>query len=146
MGLFSKGLSQKDKYLAQANSAINLMNFYDKELKGNISIEQCTNMISSLTVVFEELYKITPFIKNEFDIQPDNIEDFKKLYGNKLRSIVYDKKQEILEKYNKTGQLRYYSQLVNLNDEIINSKKLFPEFIEYLDNDDLEKIISEGEK
>lgn len=141
------GLSQKEKYLIQAESAINLMNIRNEELENNnLDIVQCANIIDGLIMVFDELYKITPFIKNEFDIQPDNIEDFKKLYGNKLRSIIYDKKQETLEKYNKTGQLRYYSQLVNLNDEIINAKKLFPEFIEYLNNDDLEKIISEGEK
>lgn len=141
------GLSQKEKYLIQAESAINLMNIRNEELENNnLDIVQCANIIDGLIMVFDELYKITPFIKNEFDIQPDNIEDFKELYGNKLRSIIYDKKQETLEKYNKTGQLRYYSQLVNLNDEIINAKKLFPEFIEYLNNDDLEKIISEGEK
>ena len=137
----------KEKYLIQAESAINLMDIRNEELENNnLDIVQCANIIDGLIMVFDELYKITPFIKNKFDIQPDNIEDFKELYGNKLRSIIYNKKQEILEKYNKTGQLRYYSQLVNLNDEIINAKKLFPEFIEYLNNDDLEKIISEGEK
>lgn len=146
MGLFSKGLSQKDKYLIQAKSANESLEFYMKQFKDkNKTISECTNIIDAILIIFEELYKITPYIKNEFEIDPNNFEDFKIMYLNKLRDLIDDRKQEILEKYNKSGELRYYSQLVNLNDEIKQAQKSFPEYSDYLKNDDIEKIISEGE-
>lgn len=147
MGLFSKGLSQKDKYLIQARSAFDTLEFHKKELENpNTDIVTCANIIDGILLIFESLYEILPYIKNEVDIEPDNYDDFRNMYLNNLKLIVEERKQKIIEKYNKTGQLRYYSQLVNLNDDIKKAKKIFYAFKDYLINDDLEKIISEGEK
>lgn len=147
MGLFSKGLSQKDKYLIQARSACDTLEFHKKELENpNTDIVTCANITDGILLIFESLYEILPYIKDEFEIEPDNFEDFKQIYLNNLKTIVEERKKEILDKYKKTGQLRYYSQLVNLNDDIKKAKKIFYAFKDYLINDDLEKIISEGEK
>lgn len=141
------GLFNKRDYLIQARSACNTLEIHNKTLENkNTTITECANIIDGLLLIFEDLYKITPYIKREFKIEPDNYQDFKKLYLNKLRSIVFNRKKEIIDKYESTGELRYYSQLINLNDDIKSAKELFYDYKDYLKNDDLEKIISEGEK
>ena len=139
-------LNQKEKYLIKAESAIfTLENHHQKLENENTNISVCVNIIDGLLLIFEELYKITPYIKKEFEINPDNYEEFKELELNKLDIIIKERKNKIIKKYNETGQVRYYTQLVNLNDEIKEAQKTFPEYKKYLENKDIEKIILEGE-
>lgn len=120
--------------------------FYMEEFnKENMLIGYYTNIIDSYIMILEYMYndlEYLPEYKNQ--IEPDNFEDAKKIYKNKLKLKVEEIKQEKIKPFAKTGEVKYLTAIIGLVEDIKDTLKIFPQYKEELVYEDLEKIINGG--
>lgn len=119
--------------------------FYNEQFdKENMLIGYYANIISSYIDIIWFMYKdleYVPEYKNQ--IEPNNFEEAKKIYINKLKYKVDKIKQEKIKLLEQTGEVKYYTALVGLEEDIKDTIKTFPEFKNILKYDDLEKILNQ---
>lgn len=113
--------------------------------KKNMLIGYYANIIDSYILYLECLYndlEYVPEYKNK--IFPNNFEDAKIIYKNKLKDKVESIKQEKIKQLNKTGEVKYLTAIIGLEEDIKDTLKVFPQYKEELKYDDLEEITNRG--
>ena len=117
--------------------------YMDQFAQENMLIGYYTNIIDSYIMVLEYMYKDLEYLPVYKDqIEPNNFEDAKKIYKNKLRLKVEKIKRDKIKPFEKTGEVKYLTAIVGLEEDIKDTLKIFPQYKEELRYDDLEKIIN----
>lgn len=111
----------------------------------NMLVGYYVNIIDSYIDILEYMYKnleYLPEYRNQ--IEPNNFEDAKKIYKNKLKMKVEQIKQDKIKPFAKTGEVKCLTAIIGLEEDIKDTLKIYPQYKNELTYEDLEKIINGG--
>lgn len=110
--------------------------------KDNMIVCHYANIIDSYMMSLKKMYDDMEYLpKYKSQITPNNYKDAEKICRAKLKNKIDAIKKEKIKPLAKTGEVKYFTAIVGLEEDIKDTIKLFPQFREELDYSDLEKII-----
>lgn len=144
--IFSGKLCKNCLWLAEQNilSSPSTQKIYmDQFNQENMLISYYANIMHGYILSLEFMYKDLEYLpKYKNQIEPSNFEEAKKMMHINFKNKIEEIKKEKIKMFSKTGEVKYFTALVGLEEDIKDTIKLFPEFEKDLNYDDLEQIIN----
>lgn len=119
--------------------------FMDNFAKENMLISYYADIIEGYLLSLENLYRDLEYNQQYKNmIEPNNFKGALKIYKDKLNRKLYGIKVNKIKLLEDTGEVKYFTAIVGLEEDIKDTIKSHPYFQDILKYDDLEKIIEQN--
>lgn len=89
----------------------------------------------------EEFYKTAELISSQIEMSPQTYKQYKNNVHQMVVDMLTKKQQSLFYKFAETGEVRFIKDMVKLRDEMLDIKIDFPQFKEFIDINELQKVI-----
>lgn len=110
--------------------------------KDNMPINYYVGVIDGFLIALKNMYDDLEYVpKYKEQIEPNNFKEAEILMRQKLKNRIEEIKQEKISWLNNTGEIKFLTAIIGLEEDIKDTIKEYPQYKNELNYDDLEKII-----
>lgn len=110
--------------------------------RDNMPTNYYVGIIDGFLIALKNMYDDLEYVpKYKEQIEPNNFKEVEILMRQKLKNRIEEIKQEKISWFNNTGEIKFLSVIIGLEEDIKDTIKEYPQYKRELNYDDLEEII-----
>ena len=110
--------------------------------RDNMPTNYYVGIIDGFLIALKNMYDDLEYVpKYKEQIEPNNFKEAEILMRQKLKNRIEEIKQEKISWFNSTGEIKFLSAIIGLEEDIKDTIKEYPQYKRELNYDDLEEII-----